>query len=94
MSLKLSIVTADQTVLSREDVKRLVIPGEDGQLTLLPSHAALMTSLSAGTIIAHTDEGLIPVSITGGFLQILQNDVKVLADGISEANVSENSSKE
>ena len=94
MSLKLSIVTADQTVLSREDVRRLVIPGEDGQLTLLPSHAALMTSLSAGTIIAHTDEGLIPVSITGWFLQILQNDVKVLADGILEANVSENSSKE
>ena len=94
MSLKLSIVTADQTVLSREDVQRLVVPGEDGQLTLLPNHAALMTSLSAGIIIAHTDEGLIPVSITGGFLQILQNDVKVLADGISESSASDSSSAE
>tara|TARA_B100000029_G_scaffold498873_1_gene568354 strand:- start:10171 stop:10455 length:285 start_codon:yes stop_codon:yes gene_type:complete len=94
MSLKLSIVTADQTVLSREDVQRLVVPGEDGQLTLLPNHAALMTSLSAGTITAHTEEGLIPISITGGFLQILQNDVKVLADSILQTNTSDAPSTE
>jgi len=94
MSLKLSIVTADQMVLSREDVQRLVVPSEDGQLTLLPSHAALMTSLSAGTIIAHTGDGLIPISITGGFLQIIQDEVKVLADSISEVNAGDTSSEE
>jgi len=84
--LKLSIVTADRTVMERDDVTRLVVPGADGQLTLLPSHAALMTSLALGEMIAYTSEGLEPIAIHGGFLQIANDEVKVLADAAEHAD--------
>jgi len=84
--LKLSIVTADRTVLERDDVTRLVVPGADGQLTLLPSHAALMTSLALGEMIAYTSDGLEPIAIHGGFLQIANDEVKVLADAAEHAD--------
>ena len=86
MPLKLSIVTADRTVMERDDVTRLVVPGADGQLTLLPSHAALMTSLALGEMIAYTSEGLEPIAIHGGFLQIANDEVKVLADAAEHAD--------
>lgn len=86
MPLKLSIVTADRTVLERDDVTRLVVPGIDGQLTILPSHAALMTSLGLGEMIAYTPEGLEPIAIHGGFLQVANDEVKVLADAAEHAD--------
>ena len=86
MPLKLSIVTADRTVLERDDVTRLVVPGAEGQLTLLPSHAALMTSLGLGEMIAYTPDGLEPIAIHGGFLQIANDEVKVLADAAEHAD--------
>jgi F-type H+-transporting ATPase subunit epsilon len=84
--LKLSIVTADRTVLERDDVTRLVVPGADGQITLLPSHAPLMTSLGLGEMIAYTADGLEPIAIHGGFLQITNDEVKVLADAAEHAD--------
>jgi F-type H+-transporting ATPase subunit epsilon len=86
MPLKLSIVTADRTVLERDDVTRLVVPGLDGQLTLLPSHAALMVSLGFGELIAYTPDGVEPIAIHGGFLQIANDEVSVLADAAEHAD--------
>lgn len=86
MPLKLSIVTADRTVLERDDVTRLVVPGSDGQLTLLPSHAALMVSLGLGEMLAYTPEGVEPIAVHGGFLQIANDEVSVLADAAEHAD--------
>ena len=86
MPLKLSLVTADRTVLERDDVTRLVVPGLDGQLTLLPSHAALMVSLGFGEMIAYTPDGVEPIAIHGGFLQIANDEVSVLADAAEHAD--------
>jgi F-type H+-transporting ATPase subunit epsilon len=86
MPLKLSIVTADRTVLERDDVTRLVVPGSDGQLTILPSHAALMVSLGLGEMLAYTPDGLEPIAIHGGFLQVVHDEVTVLADAAEHAD--------
>jgi F-type H+-transporting ATPase subunit epsilon len=86
MPLQLSIVTADRTVLERDDVTILVVPGSDGQLTLLPSHAALMVSLGLGEMLAYTPDGVEPIAIHGGFLQIANDEVSVLADAAEHAD--------
>ena len=80
MSLTISIVTADRTVLERDDVTRLVVPGADGQLTLLPGHAPLGVSLAIGEMLVHAANVAEPVAVHGGFLQILNDEVNVLAD--------------
>ena len=80
MPLKLSIVTAERSVLERDDVTKIVVPTTEGQITVLPSHAALMTSLDIGEIIVHTPEAVISIAAHGGFFQITSDEVTVLAD--------------
>lgn len=80
MPLTLTIVTAEQTVLERNDVQRLVVPTMDGQITILPKHAALMAALESGEMIAHTPEGEVAMVVHGGFIQVARDLVTVLAD--------------
>ena len=80
MPLTLSIVTAQRTVLERGDVTKLVVPALEGQITLLPSHAALMPALGTGEMIATSPSGVEAIAIHGGFLQIVHDQVSVLAD--------------
>ena len=78
-TFKLTIVTAEREVFS-EDVDSLVAPGIEGQLGILPNHAPLMTQLQPGemTVRSGNDENVLIV--TGGFLEVLENKVTILAD--------------
>ena len=78
-TFKLTIVTAEKEVFS-EDVDSLIAPGIEGQLGILPNHAPLMTQLQPGemTVRSGNDENVLVV--TGGFLEVLNNNVTILAD--------------
>ena len=75
----LTIVTAESQVFS-EEVDMLIAPGIEGQLGILPNHAPLMTQLQPGemTIRSGSDENVL--AVTGGFLEVLNNQVTILAD--------------
>jgi F-type H+-transporting ATPase subunit epsilon len=75
----LTIVTAESEVFS-EDVDSLIAPGIDGQLGILPGHAPLMTQLQPGemTVRFNNDENVL--AVTGGFMEVLNNKVTILAD--------------
>ncbi len=84
--MKLTIVTAQRTALERDDVTKLVVPAADGQITILPNHAALMSSLTMGEMVVHTESGgAIPLAIHGGFIQVVHNEISVLADAAESA---------
>ncbi len=85
MPLKLSIVTAQRAVLERDRVTKLVVPAADGQITILPRHAALMTSLSIGEMLVYSDNQVEAIAIHGGFMQVLHDEVSVLADAAEAA---------
>ena len=78
--LNLSIVTAEQPILDRDDVQRVIVPTTEGQITVLPSHAALMASLDVGELIAIGSDGEEDIVVHGGFIQVLHDEVTVLAD--------------
>ena len=80
MPLRLSIVTAEREVSSRDDVERLIVPTTEGQITLLPGHAALMASLDIGELVTVAGGDREPMVVHGGFIQILRDQVTVLAD--------------
>jgi F-type H+-transporting ATPase subunit epsilon len=83
--LTLSIVTPEHTVMERGDVARLIVPTTDGQITILPHHAALMASLAIGEMIVQLPEGREPLAIHGGFIQVINDEVSVLADAAEPA---------
>ena len=78
-SMRLEIVTAERVVYS-EDVDVLVAPGVDGELGVLPRHAPLLTMLKPGEIRVVKDDEESFIAVSGGFLEVLGNNVTILAD--------------
>ena len=80
MPLNLTIVTAQRTILEESGVTKLVVPAAEGQITILPGHAALMSSLAIGEMVATSPGGVEAIAIHGGFIQVAHDQVSVLAD--------------
>jgi F-type H+-transporting ATPase subunit epsilon len=55
-------------------------PGSEGQLGILPQHAALLTMLQSGAMRIQLDDAEEPLFVSGGFLEVNDDVVTVLAD--------------
>ena len=86
MPLKVEIVTAERLVYSEEGVDRIVAPGVEGELGVLPLHTPLLTMLQPGLMSIVTGNEKIEMAITGGFLEVRENSVTVLADTAERAD--------
>jgi F-type H+-transporting ATPase subunit epsilon len=73
------IITLEQVVYSG-DVEVITLPGAEGQLGILANHASLMSILDKGTISLKTVEGTKVFSVDGGFVEVNNNSVTILAD--------------
>jgi len=83
--LKLEIVTAEGPVYSGE-VDAVIAPGVVGQFTILPHHAAFMTMLEPGELCVRQSGEEMFIAVSGGFLEVLDNKVVVLADTAERAD--------
>lgn len=85
MGLKLEIVTAESPVYSGE-VDAIIAPGIMGQFTVLPHHAALMTILEPGELCLRAGGQETFMAISGGYLEVIDEKVIVLADAAERAD--------
>ena len=85
MPMRLEIVTAER-VLFEGEVEAVVAPGIDGELGILPKHAALMTALQPGELRYRNAEGEQQFVVTGGFMEVRGDRVSVLADAAERAD--------
>ena len=79
----LEIITPDQKVFEGE-VSIATFPGTDGSFQVLNNHAPMISSLAEGKLIYKDKAGAHDVSISGGVVEVLNNKVLVLAEGILE----------
>ncbi|MDA1279863.1 MAG: F0F1 ATP synthase subunit epsilon [Chloroflexi bacterium] len=77
--LQLAVVTAEGESFSGE-VDSVVAPGEVGEFTVLPSHARLISTLVPGELRYDQGGDSVSLAVTGGFLEVSNNQVTVLAD--------------
>ena len=77
--LKLKIITPERTVLE-EMVDQVTLPTTEGEITILPGHIALVSALKTGDIVAKVNGEPIPMAVAGGFIEVKNNEVAVLAD--------------
>ena len=78
-TLRLEVVTPER-MLIKEQVVAVTIPGLDGELGILPEHAPLMSILGCGALVYTLETGQRKcLSICGGYLEVLQDRVRVLA---------------
>lgn len=79
MPLALEILTPSRALL-REQVDELNIPGELGYLGILPGHTALLTNLGQGELMYRQGEQRHYLAIFGGYMEVRDDHVTVLAD--------------
>ncbi|HHV64470.1 MAG TPA: F0F1 ATP synthase subunit epsilon [Peptococcaceae bacterium] len=85
-TFNLKVVAPDGQVLN-QDVEFVVVPGDDGELGILPNHAPLIAGLTIG-VIRYTAEGKVhKIAISGGFLEVVNNKVTVLAQTAETADM-------
>jgi F-type H+-transporting ATPase subunit epsilon len=82
--IRFEIVTAERVVYS-DDVDIVVAPGIQGQLGILPHHAPLMTMLQPGELMVRKGSEEQSMFVSGGFLEVRDNKVVVLADTAERA---------
>lgn len=79
MPVPLRVVSVERS-LFEGDVDFIVANGADGELGILPHHAALMTILKPGALKIRQGDQEQLLFVGGGFLEVLPDRVTVLAD--------------
>jgi F-type H+-transporting ATPase subunit epsilon len=77
--IHLEVVTPEEAVLA-EDVDEVVLPGEEGQIGVLPGHMPLLTSLGIGEMIVKHQGGEANYFLVRGFAEVLSDRVRILAE--------------
>jgi F-type H+-transporting ATPase subunit epsilon len=84
-TIKFEIVTPERQVL-KENVTQVSVPTRNGEITILPHHIPLVSVLVPGVIEVKLPNGESEVmSVSGGFIEVLQNKVVILADTAERA---------
>ena len=88
-TLHVEVVTAERSLYSGA-ANMVQAPGALGQLGILPHHAALLTTLKPGTLEIRRSGEEKTFFVSGGFLEVSNNKVTVLADTAEHAeNIDE-----
>jgi F-type H+-transporting ATPase subunit epsilon len=83
-TMHVEVVTAERELYSGEaDV--VIAPGTEGELGILPRHAALLTTLKVGEMLIRLGGAEEPLFVSGGFLEVSNNSVIVLAETAERA---------
>lgn len=83
-SLELEIDTPERQLV-REQVEDVQLPGLDGYMGILPGHAPLVGQLGTGLLTYTAGSKRRFLAVDGGFLEIREDHVRVLADGAEAA---------
>lgn len=78
------LVTPER-VLFREQLEEVTLPTTLGEISVLTDHAPLVAVLVPGVAKLKLAKGTEEVAVSGGFIQIADNNVRVLADSAERA---------
>lgn len=79
-NLQVDVVSAEDAIFAGE-AKFVVLPGESGELGILPGHTPLISRIRPGTLkIVRPDDHEENIFVAGGILEVQPGSVTVLAD--------------
>ena len=78
-TFQIQIATPEKLVLDTQ-AQSAQIPGLDGYMGILPGHAALLSELGTGTLSVTSAGKTQDFQISGGYVEVRDNHVRVLAD--------------
>jgi F-type H+-transporting ATPase subunit epsilon len=78
-TFQLEVATPSRSLVD-EQVTAAQLPGKNGYMGILAGHAPLLSALGAGLLTYEGGAGPHKLVIAGGFVEISDNHVRVLAD--------------
>jgi F-type H+-transporting ATPase subunit epsilon len=82
-TFQIDIATPEKLILETH-AETAQIPGKDGYMGILPGHAALLSELGAGTLSVTSGGQTRSFMITGGYVEVRDNHVRVLVDKMEQ----------
>ncbi len=86
MPMQLNVVTIERQVYSADDVDMVNVPGIEGVMGILPRHSPVVTALREGDLEIIRGENREHLAIGGGFMQVRNSEVVVMADVAEKAD--------
>jgi len=79
MSIQFELITPERVVF-RKEADKITLPTAEGEITILPGHIGLVAALVPGIAKLTTKGKEEEVAVSGGFIQVGKDLVRVLAD--------------
>ena len=79
--MHLEILTPEKKIFEG-DVTIATFPGADGSFQVMEHHAPLISLLKEGVVVYKSKEASQNVTITGGVVEVVNNKIILLADGV------------
>ncbi|MCX6785871.1 MAG: ATP synthase F1 subunit epsilon [Candidatus Komeilibacteria bacterium] len=79
MKIKFKIATPERVVY-QDEVDQVILPTKMGEITVLPNHLPIVSALKPGEILIFKDTEQIPLAVSGGFAELNENSMVILAD--------------
>ncbi|MFV2033513.1 MAG: F0F1 ATP synthase subunit epsilon [Halocynthiibacter sp.] len=73
-------LVSPERMLASVQASEVRIPGADGDMTAMPDHASVITTLRPGILRIAGAEGTLEFAVTGGFAEITPKATSVLAE--------------
>lgn len=83
-TFQLRVATPEKLVVD-EQVTMAEVPGKDGYMGILAGHAPLLSALGEGELSYSSGGGKTVIKIDGGFVEVFEDVVSVLADHAERA---------
>ena len=82
--MNITVLTPDNEIFSGL-ITSVKVPGVDGQFEVLQNHAPIVAALVEGNVRIRKEEGGdLNFEIQKGFLEVLNNEVALLVQGVSK----------
>lgn len=78
-TMQFDLVSPERSLASLEATE-VQIPGADGDMTAMPGHSPVITSLRPGVVRIKTAEGEKDFVVTSGFAEVTASSVSVIAE--------------
>lgn len=88
MALTVSIITPEKA-WEPMPADQVTLPAFDGQVGILPNHAAFVTQLGEGELLLkRTNEADHSYALRGGVAQVLDDEIRILAEWVVDTDES------
>jgi F-type H+-transporting ATPase subunit epsilon len=81
--INFKIVTPDK-MIEEGKANMIIVPGIEGQLGFLPNHTPMLSMLKSGKVWIKQDKNYKEIGITGGFVEMCDNNLVILTHEVKE----------